>query len=195
MKQKSKTLSLMGGILTILQAMVDSKPLADVQGVRITKSRNALTLRVPKAQDELILLCTKIDCDTASFVVYWRSQPSLKLYMGHYSRSSTEDAIENANKLMEIVHEVFPILTQKQDTETDESDSYGKQVDMEKVLRVESVQPINITERHLISVSFDDSTTVSISVPQEQLSMFSVGNMLLKNADSLILLQNKANHH
>lgn len=184
---KQNSFSIMKGVRLLLQKLVINE-FGERDDVTFTQSRSALILRVPTEQDAFLLKCTRVDDTTVSFAVYKESDQKVKLYLDHYNRSC-EDVKVNANKLSKIANSILPILASEQpQTDTDGSD-------MENMVLITDVQTVRYTEHHVLSVSFDNNTSVNLSVPQEQLEMFSVGNMLLKTPYGLRLLGKNTNYH
>ena len=161
------------------------------QDVVIYQKKKKLTLYVPNedSSDATLVRCTRVDDTSVSFVVYQDSKPEVKLYMGHYNKSCN-DPERNAAKLTKLAVDISIPLMDKQESDTSsEIDQLAHTVKVEDIVRITSVETTRVMELHNLAVSFDGQEPVHLSVPKEQLDVFTIGNKMVRMPFGFQLLE------
>lgn len=191
MNEEVQEIDIMENMLRFLQGIM-AQYFEGREDVAIYQKKKKLTLYAPNenGSDATLVRCTKVDDSTVSFVVYQESKPEAKLFMGYYNKSCN-DPERNIAKLTKLAIDISIPLAGKQEPEpivqvTNPSHS----VKIEDIVRVTSVDTVDVMEHHVLAVGFDGQPPLKLSVPKDQLGAFIVGNKMMKLPFGFQLLEN-----
>lgn len=196
MNEQTQPFDIMETMIRFLQGIV-SQYFEGREDVAIYQKKKKLTLYAPNedASDATLVRCTKVDDVTVSFVVYQESKPEVKLYMGHYNKSC-DDPERNVAKLTKLAIDISIPLMGKQEPESKpEINEPAHTVKVEDIVRVTAVETTKVMELHNLAVSFDGQEPVHLSVPKEQLEVFTIGNKMIRMPFGFQLLERNPTVH
>lgn len=182
MNQENKQLDILEAMIEFFKGFI-SKYFSDREDVGLYMKKKKLTVHIPNQDmtDATLIRCTRLDESTVSVMVYQESNPDVKLYIGHYNRSCN-DAERNVAKLTKLQVDIMPPIFGNQDTKeelTIES-THDHTVNVADIVRVTSVDTVEVMEHHVLAVGFDGQEPIKLSVPKGQLEAFTIGNKMAK---------------
>lgn len=196
MNEQAQPFDIMETMIRFLQGIVNQY-FEGREDVAIYQKKKKLTLYAPNedGSDATLVRCTKVDDMTVSFVVYQESKPEVKLYMGHYNKSCN-DPERNVAKITKLAIDISIPLMGKQEPEAKpEINEPTHTVKVEDIVRVTAVETTKVMELHNLAVSFDGQEPVHLSVPKEQLEVFTVGNKMIRMPFGFQLLERNPTVH
>ena len=180
MNEQNQSIDILDIMIQFFQGFVNTY-FEGREDVALYQKKKKLTLYIPNEDktDATYVRCTRLDESTVSVTVYHESNPNVKLYMGYYNKTCN-DPDQNEAKLSKLSVDisvwVFGPQVEPEQKETD----HQIKVNIEDIVRVTSVETVKVMEHHVLAVSFDGQEPVNLSVPKEQLSIFTMGNKLVK---------------
>lgn len=197
MNEETKPFDILQAMIEFFQGFV-STYFEDRQDVALYQKKKKLTLCIPNEDqpDTTLVRCTKIDDSTVSVVVYKESNPDLKLYTGHYNKTC-DDPDRNIAKLSKLSVDIsIPIFGNQDTQQLQTSPTHEKHtVKVDDIVRVTSVDTVEIMEHHVLAVGFDGQEPIRLSVPKEQLDAFTIGNKMAKLPFGFQLLERNPTIH
>lgn len=197
MNEETKPFDILQVMIEFFQGFV-STYFEDRQDVVLYQKKKKLTLCIPNEDqsDTTLVRCTKIDDSTVSVVVYKESNPGLKLYSGHYNKTC-DDPDRNFAKLSKLSVDISIPIFGNQDTQQLQTNSTHEKhtVKVDDIVRVTSVDTVEIMEHHVLAVGFDGQEPIRLSVPKEQLDAFTIGNKMAKLPFGFQLLERNPTIH
>lgn len=177
--------------LDIVQVMVDfltalfSEFFPERKDSTVTQTDRKIVALMPNQDgtDSAEILVTKIDDTTASVVVYLSSKPDDKMYMCHYDQSPTDPKsnLEQLTAIGVVITDILIAITGPvQNKQKSPKGPPAVTVNIQDIVRVTQVETVQVVEQHYLSVSFDGQQPVTLAVPKDQLSAFTVGNQMAK---------------
>lgn len=198
MNEENKPFDILGAMIEFFKGFIDQY-FADRQDVALFQKKKKLTVYIPN-QDEsdvTMVRCTLIDESTVSVIVYQESNPDLKLYMGYYNKNCN-DPDRNIAKLSKLSVDISIPIFSNQDIKEELAPATTHErhtVNVDDIVRVTSVDTLDIMEHHVLAVGFDGHAPVKLSVPKEQLSAFTIGNKMAKLPFGFQLLERNPTVH
>lgn len=196
MNEESQPFDIMETMIGFLQGIVNQY-FEGREDVAIYQKKKKLTLYAPNedGSDATLVRCTKVDDMTVSFVVYQESKPEVKLYMGHYNKSCN-DPERNVAKITKLAIDIsIPLMGKQEPEPKSEISEPTHTVKVEDIVRVTSVETTKVMELHNLAVSFDGQEPVHLSVPKEQLEVFTIGNKMIRMPFGFQLLERNPTVH
>jgi hypothetical protein len=173
------------GILDIMAEFLKgffSEYFPEQTNIEIVHSKRKLHAYVPNEDktDAIVVRITRLDDCTVSAMVYMHCNPDTKLYMGHYNKSC-DDEQRNYAKLSRLSVDLLTVVAGNQyHKEEARPDPIVHAVNVENIVRVTGVQTMQVTEQHILAVSFDGQPPINLAVSKDQLAAFAIGNTMAR---------------
>lgn len=166
------------------------------EGMAIELKKKKLIAYVPTEdkKDTSVVRATKIDDSTVSIVLYRATNPDLKLYMDYFNRVC-DNVERNTAKLSKISVDLLLNIAGNDAPKEQTNAKPDHFINVENIVRVTSVETVDIMEQHVLAVSFDGQPPINLSVAKEQLKCFTIGNKMAKMPFGFQLIEQNSTLH